>query len=125
MHDATEGGVLAAVWELCEAAELGAELDLTSIHISQETRELCKFFHIDPLVSLSEGSLVLTSPPNKTSLVLARLKSADIESSVIGRLISKRGVVLGDKGGVMNRIAYPKADPYWKAYWQASRRHWT
>lgn len=125
MHDATEGGVLAAACELSDASGLGAELDLTSIPVSQETEELCKFFHIDPLVSLSEGSLILTCRPSKTSSALAKLSSANIQSRVIGQLTPKRRGVFGDSGDGMRRIEYPKADPYWKAYWQAKRKRWT
>lgn len=125
MHDATEGGVLAAVCELSDAAGLGAELDLTAIPVSQETEEICKFFHIDPLVSLSEGSLILTCKPSKTSRIVAKLRSAKIQARVIGQLTAKRRGVLGDSGDGLRRIEYPKADPYWKAYWQAKRKRWT
>ena len=77
MHDATEGGVVAAVLELASAAELGAEIDLQSIPIARETREICKFFKIDPLISLSGGSLVITCKPCKTTKLLAKLKAAE------------------------------------------------
>jgi hydrogenase maturation factor len=40
MHDATEGGVIAAVFELSSASGLGAELDLTAISVSPETDEI-------------------------------------------------------------------------------------
>jgi len=125
MHDATEGGVLAAVSELTYAAKLGAELDLQSIPIAQETEEICRFFQIDPLISLSEGSLVITCKPYRTSKVLGKLNAARIESRVIGQLSSKTRYVYGSNGKGRIRIRYPKSDPYWKAYWKATKKHWT
>lgn len=125
MHDATEGGVLAAVSELTNAAKLGAELDLQSIPIAQETEEICRFFQIDPLISLSEGSLVITCKPYRTSKVLDKLNAAKIESRVIGQLSSKTRYVYGSNGKGRIRIRYPKSDPYWKAYWKATKKHWT
>jgi hydrogenase expression/formation protein HypE len=125
MHDATEGGVVAAVLELASAAELGAEIDLQSIPIARETREICEFFKIDPLISLSEGSLVITCKPYKTTKVLAKLKAAKIESSVIGQATSRTLHVYGTSRKGRKRVRYPKSDPYWKAYWGATRKHWT
>ena len=49
MHDATEGGVLAAILELTNASGVGATIDLESIPVSEETEEVCRLFHIDPL----------------------------------------------------------------------------
>jgi len=123
MHDATEGGVVAAVLELASASRVGAELDLEAIRISEETRGICRLFHIDPLTSLSEGSLVMTCKPDKTNRVLARLKSARIDANVIGRLTKSR-TVYGRSEKSTRRLIYPNADPYWKAYWKGRSRHW-
>lgn len=125
MHDATEGGVIGAILELADASGLGAELDLDSIPIQEETREICKFFQIDPLVSLSEGSLIIACKPRMTRRVLSRLGSERIESSVIGSLNSKTGFVYGTSRRGRFRIRYPKVDPYWKAYWKATMKRWT
>jgi hydrogenase maturation factor len=123
MHDATEGGVIAGILEVTAAAGLGAELDLSSIPISQETGEVCKKFRINPLTSLSEGSLILTCNPGRTGRVLARLKQTKIESNVIGQLTNSRRVcTISEKG--KTTIAYPRFDPYWKAYSNATRKHW-
>jgi hydrogenase maturation factor len=123
MHDATEGGVLAAVLELTSASGVGAMIDLASIPISQETSEICRLFDIDPLFSLSEGSLVLTCKPTKTGKVIRRLKEARIDSNVVGQLTKSRQVWEVSRKG-RSRIRYPKFDPYWKAYWKATRKHW-
>jgi hydrogenase expression/formation protein HypE len=123
MHDATEGGVTAAVLELATASNLGAEVDLEQIPISPETGEICRFFRINPLTSLSEGTLVIASRPARTSMVLSRLKMTGIESRVVGRLTKKRSVhALTRRGRVP--LSYPRFDPYWRAYWKGTRRGW-
>ena len=123
MHDATEGGVIAATCELAAASRLGAELDLKDMPVSEETEGVCKVFGIDPLTSLSEGSLVITCKPEKTDKVIASLRGEKIEASVIGQL-TKSGAVyaIGDKGRKV--ITYPRFDPYWRAYWKATSKHW-
>ncbi len=124
MHDATEGGVIAGVMELATASSLGAELDLTSICVSEETREICRFFAINPLTSLSEGTLVIASRPHKTAKVLSKLKSARVRSQVIGRLTSKTQLVYAETKRGRIRVNYPSFDPYWKAYWKGTTKRW-
>jgi hydrogenase maturation factor len=124
MHDATEGGVMAAVLELATASQLGVELDLDLILISQETQEICKLFRIDPITSLSEGSLVISCNPHRTNRVLNRLRSKQIDSTVIGQLTEREGRLYGTANSVRTRLRYPKLDPYWKAYWRAVRKGW-
>jgi hydrogenase maturation factor len=124
MHDATEGGVIAAVLELANASGLGTELDVDKISISEETREICKFFRIDPLTSLSEGTLIIASRPNKTAKVLNHLNLAGIPSQIVGRLTSKKrsAQAITRRGRV--RLTYPRSDPYWRAYWKGTTKRW-
>jgi hydrogenase expression/formation protein HypE len=123
MHDATEGGVIAAVLELSNASGLGVEIDLDMIPISEETREICKFFRINPLTSLSEGTLIIASRPNKTAKVLGQLKSNGIPSRVIGRLTKSRSARATTRRGWV-RLTYPSFDPYWRAYRKGTTERW-
>ena len=59
MHDASGGGIFAALWELAETADVGLEIDLKRLPIRQETVELCDFFDINPYEMLSGGCLVM------------------------------------------------------------------
>ncbi len=124
MHDATEGGVTAAALELAEASGLGIELDLTRLLVSEETREICNLFRIDPLTSLSEGTLLIACRPEKTSSVLKKLAATRIEAWAMGRLTSKARsyYATGPRGRA--RVRYPRLDPYWKAFWSATSKGW-
>jgi hydrogenase expression/formation protein HypE len=123
MHDATEGGVIAAVLELTNASGLGVEIDLDMIPISEETREICKFFRINPLTSLSEGTLIIAARPNETARVLRQLKSNGISSHVIGRLTKTRSARATTRRGWV-RLKYPSFDPYWRAYQKGTTKRW-
>ncbi len=124
MHDATEGGVVAAVLELAHASRLGVELDLDSVAVSEETRGVCELFRIDPMPALSEGSLVIASRPFATGKILKKLASEGVESTAVGRLISKEGRHYGFTRKGRLSLGYPDKDPYWEAYWKALRRDW-
>jgi hydrogenase expression/formation protein HypE len=124
MHDATEGGVIAGLIELTTASGLGATIDLDYIRVSEETQELCKFFRMDPLVSLSEGSLILASKTFATDKIISRLASKDIPSRVIGKLSSKFKGCKGVTRKGTRILRYPSADPYWKAYSLGIERKW-
>lgn len=122
MHDATEGGVTAALVELAGASRLGASVDMENIPISHETGEICRFFHIDPLTTLGEGSLLIAARPNRTSRLIDRLDTKGIEAHFVGRLSSRLEGVYATTSKGRARIRYPKKDPYWKAYWKAARK---
>jgi len=124
MHDATEGGVIAGLIELATASGLGATVDLDDIRVSDETRELCKFFGIDPFVSLSEGSLILATKTFATDKIISRLASKGIPSQAIGKLSSKFKGCKGVTTRGTRILRYPSADPYWKAYSRGIERKW-
>ncbi len=125
MHDATEGGITAALLEMAEASGLGGSVFLDDIPISDETRQLCKFFRIDPLVSLGEGCLVVACSPHRTDAVIGRLRSRRIDATVVGRLSSKIRRMYGVTRRGRARLRYPTVDPYWRAYWKAVERGWS
>jgi hydrogenase maturation factor len=125
MHDATEGGVIAGMIELTTASNLGLVVDLEEIQVSEETRGLCELFGIDPMVSLSEGSLIVTCSSSRTDELLAKLSSRGIHASIVGKLTSRfRGCRAITRKGVHN-LRYPTVDPYWKAYSKARQKHWS
>jgi hydrogenase expression/formation protein HypE len=125
MHDATEGGVIAGMIELASASDLGMIVDFESIPISEETRLLCDHFRIDPMVSLSEGSLIIASRPAKTDNILSKLASAGIPSRAVGELTSKFRGCKATTGSGMRNLSYPDVDPYWKAYTRGIERGWS
>ncbi len=124
MHDATEGGVVAAALELASASETGLRLYLEEIDMQEEVKQVCRLFRINPLTSLSEGSLIISSRPSSSTHIINVLSSKRIDANVVGRLVPKsNGYKSTDKSGTA-RLSYPRADPYWKAFDKARRKGW-
>lgn len=59
MHDVSQGGIFAALWEMAQGSGVGLEIDLKKIPIRQETVEICEFFDINPYKLLSGGCLLI------------------------------------------------------------------
>jgi len=120
MHDATEGGVLGALDEMAEASSKGFDVDRDSILVSEEALAICGAFGIDPLTSLSEGTLLLTCSPSRAGEVKDSLVSAGLPTAEIGSVRSGSGVWLTGRGKRTRRFT-PQADGYWRAYNEALR----
>lgn len=87
MHDPTEGGLAAALWELSDACGRRLEIDVESVPISSLARRLCEAFQIDPLAAISSGALLLTVPEQHHGQVCNALRDQDIQCTPIGRVV--------------------------------------
>lgn len=125
MHDATEGGVIGAALELATASKLGLRLSPEQVEVSEETRQLCRLFRIDPLTSLSEGSLLISSRPSATTRVISRLSSRGVDAHIVGQLVQRSKGYKSTEKSRISRLAYPKNDPYWNAFQRATREGWS
>jgi len=121
MHDVTEGGVLSAVLEMADASGLGVSVDSESIPIMNEVSEVCRLFRIDPKFALGQGSLIVASRPVHNQDVMKAFRRRGIPASIIGRLTKNRRSIMRTKGKML-RLAYPRQDPYWRAYWNGVKR---
>jgi hydrogenase expression/formation protein HypE len=83
MHDMSQGGVYAALWDMAESSGLGLDIDLRAIAVRQEIIEICEMFDINPYQLNSCGSLLMTSGSGEQ--VVAALKSEGVEACIIGR----------------------------------------
>ena len=125
MHDATEGGVLGAVAEIGEASGLGVAVEPSSIPVSEETDAVCRIFRLNPLETLSEGSLLIASRPTAVSKILGSLSNIGIRAHVVGRFSKRFRGVRSLTGKPWIRVPRRSQDPYWAAYWRATRKRWT
>ncbi len=85
LHDATEGGVLGAIWELAECSGVGVLVYEDKIPVLDITKEICSFYEINPLRLISSGSLVI-STFNGENLV-SELKQNGINAEIVGKII--------------------------------------
>lgn len=110
MHDATEGGVLGALWEMAESSGLGIEVYGDKIPVAEETKIICDYLKINPLRLISSGCLLIATSDKKT--IINELKKEGIKATVVGRMIKKGRYV---KSGTLKfPLEPPKSDELYK-----------
>jgi hydrogenase maturation factor len=115
MHDATEGGLIGGLSEMCFASGNSIVFDETKIIVTDEVRAVCGVFRIDPLRSLSEGTLLITAGPRAADEVVSRLAKKRIRAAVIGKVVKGEGLWVRGRGHGLERVE-AGTDPYWGAY---------
>ena len=115
MHDATEGGVRNAVWEMAKASGLGVDVDLSKAYIDPAVAAVCKVFDMDPLDAISEGTLLIAVEPDAAADIQAHLKRKGIVVSDLGRF-TKKGAPCLDRGRPFRPA---DRDPFWIAFSRA------
>ncbi|MFW6097345.1 MAG: AIR synthase family protein [Chloroflexota bacterium] len=84
MHDPTEGGLAAALWEIAEAAQMSLVVEPQAIPVPALAAKVCSFFDIDPLAAIASGALLLAVRPDDAGKVLAALEEKQIVAAIIG-----------------------------------------
>jgi len=111
MHDVTEGGVLGAVWEMCEASKTGARIDLKSIPVSFQTKKICEYFNIDPLKLISSGCMLISTPDGEG--LVKELSKHNIPAAIIGKIVKgEERVLVSDNNA--ESIEAPAEDELYK-----------
>jgi hydrogenase expression/formation protein HypE len=108
MHDATEGGLLGALWEIAESSRKGFEIRRELIPIAHETSVICGKLGIDPLRLISSGMMVMTT--NNRDSLLEALYNEGIPAACIGNVLenASRRVMISE--GREEVIEPPAAD---------------
>ncbi len=111
MHDASEGGILAALWELAERAGTGLTVDMRKIPIRQETVEVCEYLGVNPYELLSGGCLLMTTKDGEG--LTEALEEAGIPAAVIGKVTAgkDRLILNGDEVRYLDR---PREDEIYR-----------
>lgn len=122
MHDATEGGFLNGAYEMAVASGVGLHIYERDIPVADDIKAICDFFHIDPLLSISEGTLLIAASPENTPQVICDLAAQGIEAWVVGEFVGDQ-IMLMREDGSAQRIEPVKVDPFWKAYFEALTQH--
>ncbi len=89
MHDPTEGGLAAALWELAEACGHGLEVDVASVPVPEVSQQACAIFGLNPLATIASGALLLTSPPADAARICAALEREGIPCAEIGTVTAR------------------------------------
>lgn len=111
MHDASEGGIFAALWELAEAAGLGLTVDMKKLPLRQETVEVCEYCNRNPYELLAGGSLVMAASDGQA--LVEALEEAGIPATMVGHTTDSKDRILlnGEEVRYMDR---PRTDEIYK-----------
>lgn len=116
MHDVTEGGLLGAVWEMCEISHLGCMIYEKAIPVDELTVRVAEFFGADWQRMISSGCLLIAASPENGEKILGEVRAGGIDACIIGTVTgrgSKRVIKRAD--GTEEEIAPPEADEIYKA----------
>jgi hydrogenase expression/formation protein HypE len=114
MHDPTEGGLLAALWELAEAGDKRLEIDVDAVPIPPLSARTCSAFDLDPLATIASGALLLTAPPEDVPAIIAALSASGIPCAAIGRVKAGQPAVV--EAGTIRLLPRPDQDEIGRVY---------
>lgn len=111
MHDASEGGIFAGLWEMAEGAGVGLTIDMKKLPLRQETVEVCEYCNVNPYELRSGGSLIIASPEG--TAVVEALQAEGIPATIVGRFTDSndRLILNEDETRYMDR---PQRDEIYK-----------
>ena len=117
MHDPTEGGLLTGVAEMAIASNTGIVLLEEEINVLPEPMELSRIFQLNPLNTISSGSLLIAIEKKEASDLIDLLKKNDILAVEIGQFEPKmNGLVMKDKSGQKKNLIYSETDEITKIF---------
>lgn len=111
MHDATEGGILGAVWEMAECSQKGVDIYLDGIPIRDVTIAVCKEAGIDPLRLISSGTMIISAFEGEK--LVDDLKKNGVEAAVIGKITEEGKYTVQD--GERTVLEQPQSDELYRA----------
>lgn len=86
MHDPTEGGLAAGLWELAHASSCKLLIDPDAVILLPEGEALCAAFNLDPLASIASGALLISADPKQESRLHQAMSEVDIPSATLGMI---------------------------------------
>lgn len=111
MHDVSEGGIFAALWDMADAGKVGLDIDFKKISVKQEIIEICEIFDVNPYELESSGALLVTADCG--SDIIRILSEAGIKAAVIGRTTDNHDKILRNEDEV-RYLDTPKRDEVYR-----------
>lgn len=114
MHDATEGGLTAALNEMAEASRVGFKIESEKILIPKEAHTLQKWFKLseEQILSMSSTGTILAAVSSEAKDKVAKvLRQNNVEASFLGVFTKNKHCILTKTG---KETLFPKNadDPY-------------
>ena len=116
MHDATEGGIAGGLQEIAWASKVGIQAYEEKIPIYEETRKICQVLNMDPLKTISSGTLIISAHSEKAEKILIALEKEGVKAAIIGQVVeAEKGSFLHRTDGSELDLSEPVTEELWKA----------
>lgn len=119
MHDATEGGIIGAIYEMSMASGCGVEINVDLLPTGAAQKSVCALFSIDPHYCIGAGSMIIAVKEANVSDLLEALKVKGIKATAVGKFTGGGQGRNITKDGITKPLSHPGTDPYWKAFYSA------
>ena len=116
MHDPTEGGLYCGIAEIAIASNYGIRIDMQNITILPEPLELSRIFHLNPMNTISSGSLLLTINSDSSFELLEHLRKNRIICERIGTVTKSNNLVVRGQNGKIEPLRYSETDDIIKIF---------
>jgi len=116
MHDPTEGGLACGLFELAFSSNTGVLIDYSSIEILSEAEKLCKIYGLNPLGTISSGSLLITLDEKKSDDLINLLNENNISAVKIGNITEKKEGLKIIIDGVKKDLIFSEIDEITKIF---------
>ncbi len=118
MHDATEGGIASGLQEIAWASDTGLIANEDKMIVAPETKAICEATGVDPLMTISSGTLIIACDDKKAEKIVKRLREEGVPASIVGKILSKdRGICLIRKdGSKLDLSKLPVREELWRVF---------
>jgi len=116
MHDATEGGLVAALNEIASASNVGFQLNYTDLPVPPELTALAKRFSLSEtqvLSTSSTGTLLAAVSPSHKNKIICTLSNLGFDAKIIGAVTKSRQRLI-NYDGKEEKFPRTARDPYAK-----------
>ena len=116
MHDPTEGGLAAGLFELVAPVGLGLRVIRERIPVLPETDAICGALALDPLKLIASGALLIAVAPEGEDSVLTAMEAADVPAVVIGDVRPSSEDITIVTNGAVESLTPPVRDEIARAF---------
>lgn len=87
-----EGGILNALWNFADGADVGLDVDMRKLPIRQESVEISEFYGLNPYQLMADGSCLIAS--RQPEYICAKLERAGVMCRIIGQITNEKARVI-------------------------------
>lgn len=116
MHDPTEGGLAAALWELATASECALVVETAAIPVPPLSARICRAFGLDPQATIASGALLLTAAAGDAPGICQALRAEGIACAEIGEVEAGETAVWQTTPSGRQKLPLPQRDEIARVY---------